>query len=124
MALFLLNSGVAMRRALGRRDAWSAAFVAAATVLVAALLATVRAHERARDEGRRGLLKAVAWAVSAALTAMFAHRVAAISPGPAVAALAWAMAGVTVAGGFVCLFVHGRGDGAGVVGGRDDARPA
>ncbi|TKW15842.1 hypothetical protein SEVIR_5G212800v4 [Setaria viridis] len=121
-ALLLLNSGVAARRALARGDAGAAAFVAAAAVLVAALLAAVRAHERCREEeeedGRRGRrLRAVAWALSAALTAMFARRVAGFAPDRAVAALVWAMGGVTVAGGFCCLFVHD------VVGGRD-ARPA
>ncbi|KAJ1284072.1 hypothetical protein BS78_03G175600 [Paspalum vaginatum] len=105
-ALFLLNSWVAARRALRHGDAPAAAFVAAATVLVAALLATVSAHGRARDERRRGLLKAAAWALSAALTAMFARRVAALAPAPAVAALVWTMAGSTVAGGFYCVFVH------------------
>ncbi|KAG0538214.1 hypothetical protein BDA96_03G216000 [Sorghum bicolor] len=118
-ALFLLNSGVAMHRALGRGDAWVAAFVAAATVLVAALLATVRAHEERRR--RRGLLKAAAWAQSAALTAIFAHRVAA-ALAPAMACLVWTMAGSTVAGGFYCLFLHGRDDDGVVAGGRDARR--
>ena len=83
----------------------------------AALLAAVRAW--------RGLLGAAAWALSAALTDMFARRVAAVAPGPAAATLVWALAGATVAGGFCCLFVHGRG-GADPdhVGGGRDARPA
>ena len=51
-----------MRRALGHSDAWVSAFIAAATVLVIALLATVRPHERAREERRRGLFKAAVWA--------------------------------------------------------------
>ncbi|XP_025815445.1 uncharacterized protein LOC112892517 [Panicum hallii] len=125
-ALFLLSSAAAARRALGRGDARAAASVAAATALVAALLAAVRAHDRARGRRRRGLLRAAAWALSAALTAMFARRVAALAPGPAAAALVWALAGATVAGGFCCLFVHGRGgDGdPDHVGGGRDARPA
>jgi hypothetical protein len=107
-ALFLLNSGVALRRA----HAWVAAFVAGATVLVIALIATVRAHEREREERRRGLFKAAAWAQSAALTAIFAHRVAATlaQAAPAMSCLVWTMAGTTIAGGFYCLFVHGRDD--------------
>ncbi|PWZ32831.1 hypothetical protein Zm00014a_031976 [Zea mays] len=122
-ALFLLNSGVATRRALGRGDAWVVAFVAAATVLVTALVATVRAHDRAREEGRRGLFRAVAWAQSAALTAMFAHRVAALPQAPAMACLVWTMAGGTIAGGFYCIFLRGR-DGAVVGAGGRDARQA
>ena len=125
LALFLLNSSVAMRRALGRGDAWVAAFVAGATVLVTALLATVRAHERAREERRRGLFKAAAWAQSAALTAIFAHRVAAaLAQAPAMACLVWTMAGTTIAGGFFCLFLHGRRDDTDVVAGDRDARRA
>ena len=124
-ALFLLSSGAAASRALGRGDAGAAASVAAATTLVATLLAAVRAHDRARGARRRGLLGAAAWALSAALTDMFARRVAAVAPGPAAATLVWALAGATVAGGFCCLFVHGRG-GADPdhVGGGRDARPA
>ncbi|CAO2165331.1 unnamed protein product [Urochloa humidicola] len=125
LPLFLLNSCVAARRALARGDAGAAAFVAAATALLCALLAVVREHEaaRRRRRGRGLLLRAAAWALSAALTAMFARRVAALAPGPG---LVWTMAGVTVAGGFCCLFVHGRGadDGDDVVGGRPDARQA
>ncbi|CAM0149270.1 unnamed protein product [Urochloa decumbens] len=126
LALFLLNSGVAMRRALGRGDAGAAAFVAAATALLCALLATVRAHERAARRRRRGLLRAAAWALSAALTAMFAHRVARLAPTLPVAALVWGMAGTTMAGGFCCLFVHGEdvgrhGGADGDAGGRQDA---
>jgi hypothetical protein len=126
-ALFLLNSGVTMRRALGRGDAWVvAAFVAATTVLVIALLATVRAHERAREERRRSLFKAAAWAQSAVLTAIFAHRVAAAlaQAAPAMACLVWTMAGTTIAGGFYCLFLHGRGDTDDVVAGGRDTRQA
>ncbi|CAO2203842.1 unnamed protein product [Urochloa humidicola] len=117
LALFLLNAGVAMRRAAGRGDAGAAAFVAAATALLCALLAAARAHERAVRR-RRCLLRAVAWALSAALTAMFAHRVAGLAPAPAVAALIWGMAATTVAGGFCCLFVHGED--VGRHGGADD----
>ena len=120
-ALFLLSSGAAASRALGRGDAGAAASVAAATTLVAALLAAVRAHDRAPGARRRGLLGAAAWALSAALTDMFARRVAAVAPGPAAAALVWALATATVAGGFCCLFVHDPDHH--VVGGRG-ARPA
>ncbi|CAO2190821.1 unnamed protein product [Urochloa humidicola] len=130
LPLFLLNSCVAARRALARGDAGAAAFVAAATALMCALLAVVREHDEAarrrRGRGRGLLLRAAAWALSAALTAMFARRVAALTPGPGVAGLVWTLAGVTVAGGFCCLFVHGRGadDDDDVVGGRPDARQA
>ncbi|CAO2179444.1 unnamed protein product [Urochloa humidicola] len=130
LPLFLLNSCVAARRALARGDAGAAAFVAAATALLCVLLAVVREHDEAARRRRRGrglLLRAAAWALSAALTAMFARRVAALAPGPGVAGLVWTMAGVTVAGGFCCLFVHGCGaadDDDDVVGGRPDARQA
>ncbi|CAL4962965.1 unnamed protein product [Urochloa decumbens] len=129
LALFLLNSGVAMRRALGRGDAGAAAFIVAATALMCALLATVRAHEWAAPEAvarRRALLRAAAWALSAALTAMFAHRIAGLAPAPIVATLVWGMAGTTVVGGFCCLFVHGdeigrHGGADGNAGGRQGA---
>ncbi|KAF8670963.1 hypothetical protein HU200_050233 [Digitaria exilis] len=123
-ALFLLTSAIAARRAIARGDAGDAALVVAAAVLVAALLAAVRAHDEAegrRGRRRRGLLRAVVWAVSATLTAMFARRVAALVADPGVAALVWAMAGATVAGGFCCLFVMRGQDDDGV---GHDARPA
>ncbi|XP_062184869.1 uncharacterized protein LOC133888585 [Phragmites australis] len=108
-ALLMVNSCVATHRALGRGDDSAALFVAAATVLLAALLATVRAHDDEAVRRRRGPLKALAWALSAALTGMFAHRVGALAPAPPVAALVWSMAAATVAGGFYCVFVHGEG---------------
>ncbi|TVU34272.1 hypothetical protein EJB05_16103, partial [Eragrostis curvula] len=115
LALLAINSCVAMRRARERGDVSSAIFVAASTLLLIALLATVRAHDRVGGDDavarrRRSSLKAVAWALSAALTVMFAHRVAALAPTAAFAALVWSMAASTVAGGFFFLFVHGRGD--------------
>ncbi|CAL4956008.1 unnamed protein product [Urochloa decumbens] len=125
LALFLLNSGIAIRRALGRGDAGAATFVVATTALMCALLGVVRVHERAVAR-RWALLRAAAWALSTALTAMFAHRVAGFAPAPAVAALVWGMAGTTMVGGFCCLFVHGEdvgrhGGADGDAGGRQDA---
>ncbi|TVU34268.1 hypothetical protein EJB05_16099, partial [Eragrostis curvula] len=115
LALLAVNSCVAMRRARERGDVSSSIFVASSTLLLIALLATVRAHEQtggneAVDRRRRGQLKAVAWALSTVLTVMFAHRVAALAPTATFAALIWSMAAATVCGGFFFLFVHGRGD--------------
>ena len=110
IALFVLSSCVAMRAALRRRDHSSATFVAAATLLLAALHVTVRAHERvysgAARRRRRGALRALAWALSSGLTGMFAHRVATITPAPPpFAVLIWSVAGAAVTGGFYLLFV-------------------
>ncbi|CAN6338731.1 unnamed protein product [Urochloa humidicola] len=106
LALFLLNSGVAMRHTLGHGDTGTAGFIAAATSLLCALLAAVHAHER--TAARRGLLRAAAWVLSASLTTMFAHRAAELETAPAVAILVQIMADTTLAGGFCCLFVHGE----------------
>jgi len=109
IALFVLGSCVAMRRSLHRGDHSAAMFVTAAALLLAALHVTVRAHERAARR-RRGALKALAWALSSALTGMFAHRVAAIAPAPPFAVMVWSMAGAAVTGGFYLLFVvHDHG---------------
>ncbi|GJN18542.1 hypothetical protein PR202_gb05714 [Eleusine coracana subsp. coracana] len=118
LALLAVNSCVATRRARSRGDVSSAIFVAASTLLLLALLAAVRAHEHAGSRRRRGQLKAVAWALSSALTVMFAHRVAALAPTPAFAAMVWSLAAATVAGGFYFLFVHDR---VVLVAGRQDA---
>ncbi|KAK3161127.1 hypothetical protein QOZ80_1BG0072420 [Eleusine coracana subsp. coracana] len=105
LTLLATNSRVAMRRARARGDVSSAIFVAASTLLFVALLATVHAHDLAGGRRRRDALKALAWALSTALTAMFAHRVVALVSAPSLAALIWSMAAATVAGGFCCLFV-------------------
>jgi hypothetical protein len=109
LALGLLgtSSCVAMRRARARGDVSSAIFVAASTLLLVALLATVGAHQRP-DQQRRGPLKAAAWALSTTLTVLFAHRVAALASAPSLAVAIWSMAASTVAGGFCCLFVRAR----------------
>ncbi|KAL6615462.1 hypothetical protein ACP70R_037732 [Stipagrostis hirtigluma subsp. patula] len=117
-ALVVLVSGAAVHRARARGDTSSAMFAAVSALLLAALLAAVVAHERAAGGAggglRRGQLKAAAWALSAALTGMFAHRVAALAPAPSSAILVWGAGAATAAGGFYCLFVHDEA--AGVVG--------
>jgi hypothetical protein len=110
VALSVLSSCVALRRG----DHSSGMFVAEATLLLAALHVTVRAHERvdydAARRRRRGALRALAGAPSSALTGMFAHRVALIAPAPPFAVLVWSMAGAAVTGGFHLLFVvHDHG---------------
>lgn len=108
LALLGVNSCVSIRRAQARGDVSSAVFAAASTLLLLALLATVRAHERAVRR-RRGQLKAVAWALSSALTVMLAHRIAALAPAPSLAVVVWSMAAATVGAGFYLLFfVHDR----------------
>lgn len=110
LALLAINSWLAMCRARASGDVSSAIFVAASTILLIALLVTVRAVEDDGDRRRRVSLKALVWALSAARTVMFAHRVA----GLAFAGTVWSMAAATVGGGFCLLFVHGGAD-AGVV---------
>ncbi|KAL6615929.1 hypothetical protein ACP70R_038199 [Stipagrostis hirtigluma subsp. patula] len=97
-----------------RHDPWSVAFVLASFLVLASLFYALRLYEALpRGSPRRARAKAAVWSLSAALTLMFARRVASlIMPRSAAAAAAvWAMAGSTILAGFLVLFVCHR-DGA------------
>ncbi|CAN6215113.1 unnamed protein product [Urochloa humidicola] len=99
-----LNSALAIYKSWG--DAGSVAFVLVADAVLVFLFICLRVFERARagPAGRGRIIKAAVWALTTLLTAMFASRVAPLMP-PAVAALVWAMAVATTAGGFWAFFL-------------------
>lgn len=100
-AVLACNSVLAIHKSRG--DAGSVAFVLAADAALVLLFLCLRRFERAGCGGGRRT-KAAVWALTTLLTAMFASRVAPLMP-PAVAALVWALAAVTVAGGFWAFFL-------------------
>ncbi|RLN11452.1 hypothetical protein C2845_PM09G03200 [Panicum miliaceum] len=94
------NSALAVYNSWG--DAGSITFVLAADAALLLLFVCLHEFEQARGGGRS--IKAAVWALTTLLTAMFASRVAPLMP-PAVAALVWAMAVATAAGGFWAFFL-------------------
>ncbi|CAN6165131.1 unnamed protein product [Urochloa humidicola] len=98
------NSALAVYKSWG--DAGSVTFVIVADAALVFLFICLREFERARagPAGRGRNIKAAVWALTTLLTAMFASRVAPLMP-PAVAALVWAMAVATAAGGFWAFFL-------------------
>ncbi|KAL6861341.1 hypothetical protein ACP4OV_017041 [Aristida adscensionis] len=105
-----MASAAAARRAAAAGDVGSAAFVAASLAALLLLFRRLQAYERLpagrEDDGRRARLRRHVWALCTLLTALFAWKVAGAMPSWPAAAAVWAMAAVTVAGGFVALFVH------------------
>ncbi|CAN6349873.1 unnamed protein product [Urochloa humidicola] len=88
-----------------RHDPRELAFVAAASALLAALLACLRRAERltpASPAGEKRRVQAAVWAISAAVSCAFAYRVVAIMP-PLLAALVWFMTAVVVLAGLFLL---------------------
>ncbi|WVZ82521.1 hypothetical protein U9M48_029775 [Paspalum notatum var. saurae] len=97
------NSLLAVYNSWG--DAGAVAFVLTADAALALLFLCLREFEQAHgDAGRRRNIKAAVWALTTALTGMFASRVAPLMP-PAVAAGVWIVAVATGAGGFWALFL-------------------
>ena len=107
-----LTSAVSAYRAAAAGDAGTTAFVAASYSTLLLLFRRLRAYERlplpGGDAGgeRRVRLRREVWALSTLLTVMFAWKVSAAMPSWPAAAAVWAMAVLTVAGGFVALFHH------------------
>ncbi|CAL5048399.1 unnamed protein product [Urochloa decumbens] len=98
------NSGMAIHRSDGEPGA--VVFVVASYLDLVFLFACLRVFERTpRDSPRREWLKAAVWALTTLLTVMFSHKVASIMP-PVVALVVWAMAFITIAGGFYAFFIH------------------
>ncbi|CAN6194701.1 unnamed protein product [Urochloa humidicola] len=98
------NSGMAIHRSNGDRG--SIMFVVASYLDLVLLFVCLRLFERTpRDSRRREWLKAAVWVLTTLLTVMFSHKVAAIMP-PLVALVVWAMAFITISGGFYAFFIH------------------
>ncbi|PAN32628.1 hypothetical protein PAHAL_5G501100 [Panicum hallii] len=85
------------------------AFVAAAHAALALLLLCVGRHEAAPTAEARGRLRVLVWALSTALTGLFACRAAAAVP-PPLGVLVYGLALLVTAGGFVLLFLGDAGD--------------
>ncbi|KAF8705768.1 hypothetical protein HU200_030971 [Digitaria exilis] len=108
------------RAARGERRREDVAFVLAAHGALALLLCLGR-HEAAPTAAARGRIRARVWALSTALTGLFASRVAPAMP-PPLGVLVYAMALLVAAGGFALLFLcddAGDEDGAASLGIRE-----
>ncbi|KAL6606209.1 hypothetical protein ACP70R_041862 [Stipagrostis hirtigluma subsp. patula] len=101
-AALACNSALAIYNSWG--DAASVVFVLAADAALLLLFLCLCAFERAHGGEAGTKIKAAVWALTALLTAMFASKVTPLMP-PAVAALVWAMAVATAAGGFWAFFL-------------------
>ena len=103
--LFLtFNSGMAVYRSNG--DLGAIFFVAFSYVDLVSLFYCLRWYESTPPESpRREHLKMAVWLLTTMLTAAFSYKVAAIMPFP-VQVLVWAVAGLTVLGGFYAFFLH------------------
>lgn len=108
LVVVTLTSVVATYRAVAAGDVGSTAFVAASYATLLLLFRRLRAYERLPPEAAagRGQLKRDVWGLCTLLTVLFAWKVAAVMPSWPVAAVVWAMALLTVLGGFVALFRH------------------
>nr|CAB3475970.1 unnamed protein product [Digitaria exilis] len=101
------------RAARGERRREDVAFVVAAHGALALLLLCLGRHEAAPTAAARGRIRAWVWALSTALTGLFACRVAPAMT-PPLGVLVYDMALLVAAGGFALLFLcDDAGDGAG-----------
>lgn len=100
--LLTFSSGMAVYRSRG--DPGAVAFVAFSYLDLLLLLCCLTRYERAEPGSPlRSRLKAMIWLVTAALTLVFAYKVAAVMPA-AMAAFVWVVALASAAGGFVAFF--------------------
>ena len=98
------NSGMAVYRSNG--DLGAIFFVAFSYMDLVSLFYCLRWYESTPpDSQRREHLKMAVWLLTTMLTAAFSYKVAEIMPFP-VQVLVWAVAGLTVLGGFYALFLH------------------
>jgi hypothetical protein len=101
-----LNSVLAVYRSRG--DPASVIFVSGSYLALLLLFRCLRDYERAprgspaSDRARRAV-----WPLTTLLTMAFAWKVAAVMPSAVAAAVVWALAVATAAGGFFVLFVPG-----------------
>ncbi|XP_066376338.1 uncharacterized protein [Miscanthus floridulus] len=106
LGVLTLNSGLAIYRA--RDDPASILFVSGAYTTLLLLFCCLRDYEQAapgspaRERARR-----LVWPLTTLLTVAFAWKVAAVMPSAVAAAVVWALAVATTAGGFFALFVPG-----------------
>jgi hypothetical protein len=105
---------VSAYRAAAAGDVASTAFVAVSYATLLLLFRSLRAYERLpppppppgeADDRRAGLRREV-WTLCTLLTVLFSWKVAAAMPSWPIAAVVWAMAALTTAGGYAALF-HG-----------------
>ncbi|GJN19340.1 hypothetical protein PR202_gb06607 [Eleusine coracana subsp. coracana] len=96
------SSGMAVYRSRG--DSWTVAFVGFAYLDLLLLLLCLRQYEKTEPGSPlRRRLKALVWILMAALTLVFAYKVAAVMPAAA-AAVVWVLAIAVAAAGFVAFF--------------------
>ncbi|KAG6483264.1 hypothetical protein ZIOFF_059906 [Zingiber officinale] len=111
--LLYLSASAAVYCYRARGDPWSLGFVLFSYSDLLALFYCLGRFERAAEgEGtteQRRRLKAVIWALAAALMAGFSLRVSAVLPA-ALGALIWVMAASVTVGGFCGLFLFDRRD--------------
>ncbi|RCV24996.1 hypothetical protein SETIT_5G131100v2 [Setaria italica] len=106
----LVLAAAHLARAAQEREPRAVAFVAATHGALALLFLCLGRHDVAAPTGEaRGRLRVLVWALSAALTGMFACRVAAAMPRP-LALLVYGMAVLVASGGFVLLFLCDAGE--------------
>ncbi|TVU33067.1 hypothetical protein EJB05_24852, partial [Eragrostis curvula] len=106
-AFLTFNSAMAVYRSNG--DLAAISFVGFSYLDLVLLFYCLHLYERTPPESpRREHLKMAVWLLTTMLTAAFSYKVAAIMPFP-VQVLVWAMAGVTVLGGFYAFFLHRDG---------------
>ncbi|CAN6237561.1 unnamed protein product [Urochloa humidicola] len=97
------NSAMAVHRAQG--DPQAAALVVFSYLDLVLLFFHLRMYDRqTADMPKRDRLKVAVWLLTTLLTITFSCKVAAIMP-PLVALLVWAMASVTLLGGFYAFFL-------------------
>ncbi|OEL33770.1 hypothetical protein BAE44_0005214 [Dichanthelium oligosanthes] len=117
-AACLVLAAAHLARAVREREPRDVAFVVAAHAALALLFLCVGRHEEAATTSEaRGRLRLWVWALSTALTGLFASRVAPAMP-PPLGLLIYGMAVLVTAGGFALQVLCDAGDGAASVGTR------
>lgn len=106
LILLYLSASGAVYGYRARGDPWNLGFVLFSYSDLLALFYFLDRFDRAAAEQRRRL-KAVIWALAAALMAGFSGRVSAVLPAP-LGVLIWAMAASVAVGGFFGLFLFDR----------------
>ncbi|KAG8070313.1 hypothetical protein GUJ93_ZPchr0006g44642 [Zizania palustris] len=102
-AFLTFNSVMAVYRSEG--DVAAISFVVFSYLVLVLLFVCLRMFERTPPESpRREHIKTAVWLLTTMLTVAFSYKVAALMPFP-VQVLVWAMAAVTVLGGFYAFFL-------------------
>ncbi|KAF2929441.1 uncharacterized protein [Oryza sativa Japonica Group] len=120
IAMLVATAVTAQAAYRARHAPWDLAFVLFAYADLGLLFPCLSMYERLppleqEEDGdddsaavrrRRRSLKMAVWALSTALSAAFAWRVAAVMPAPAMKAAVWGMTSTVAVAGFYLLFVH------------------